>query len=99
MGVKGARRWNIHEESILKAMYAMRKSKNEIAQVLSRTTASIDKHARRLGLTRPVPRATPIRAVKVTRRASEPEYIDCMPNPFERLGKKYGFDKNFYRYR
>lgn len=79
-------------------MYALCKSKDEIAQVLSRTTASIDKHARRLGLIQPVPRVAPIRAVTVKRRASKPEYIDCMPNPFERLGKKYGFDKNFYRH-
>lgn len=91
------RRWNIHEFSILKAMYALRKSKDEIAQVLNRSNDAIERKARTLGLIKVV-RTTPIRAVTVKRRANKPEYIDCMPNPFERLGKRYGFDKNFYRH-
>lgn len=78
-------------------MYAMGKSKSEIAQVLNRSNDAIERKARTLGLIKVV-RTTPIRAVTVKRRASKPEYIDCMPNPFERLGKRYGFDKNFYRH-
>lgn len=79
-------------------MYALRKNRNEIAQVLGRSVDSIESYARRKGIICPQVRVAPIRAVTVKRRASKPEYIDCMPNPFERLGKKYGFDKNFYRH-
>ena len=96
MGVQ--KKWNIHEDSILRSMYALRKSSSEIAQVLGRSCDSIESYARRRGIVKPVVRTTPIRAVTVKRQASKPEYIDCMPNPFERLGKRYGFDKNFYRH-
>jgi hypothetical protein len=96
------RQWKTNEERQLREMYALGKSCHEIAEVLNRTHASVESRASRMRLKRPadvvVERYKPIRKKTAKRRCTTTEFIDCMPNPFERLGKKYGFDNNFYRH-